>query len=134
MRANFPYHFSTRRNILHERRKHFVCTLCVHITGNRNPFIHPCPYGHVVHRNLVSLSSQTHILLLFGLKRGRLRGLTVACWITDHYHPCSNLGAAISERCFIFDFASLTLVVVRPIWPIMCTNVAVKHQSSCSSP
>ena len=27
--------------------------------------------------------------------RGRLRGLTVACWITDHYHLCSNLGVGI---------------------------------------
>ena len=23
---------------------------------------------------------------------GRFRGLAVACWTTDHYHPCSNLG------------------------------------------
>ena len=38
---------------------------------------------------------------------GRLRGLAVACWTTDHYHPCSNLGVGISEGCFIFDFASL---------------------------
>jgi len=30
---------------------------------------------------------------------GRLRGLTVACWITDRYHPCSNLGVGISEGC-----------------------------------
>ena len=40
-------------------------------------------------------------------KRGRLRGLAVACWTTDHYHPCSNLGVAIYEGCFVFDFASL---------------------------
>jgi len=25
---------------------------------------------------------------------GRPRDLAVACWTTDHYHPCSNLGAA----------------------------------------
>ena len=30
-----------------------------------------------------------------------LRGLAVACWITDHYHPCSILGVGISEGCFI---------------------------------
>ena len=42
-------------------------------------------------------------------------GLTVACWVTDHYHPCSNLGVGISEGCFIFDFASLPLEVARPI-------------------
>ena len=46
---------------------------------------------------------------------GRLRGLAVACWTTDHYHPCSNLGVGISEGCFIFDFASLPLEVARPI-------------------
>ncbi|KAK2162406.1 hypothetical protein LSH36_99g03009 [Paralvinella palmiformis] len=28
---------------------------------------------------------------------GCLRGLAVACWTTDHYHPCSNLGVGISE-------------------------------------
>ena len=49
------------------------------------------------------------------VKRGRLRGLAVACWTTDHYHPCSNLGVGISEGCFIFDFASLPLEVARPI-------------------
>ena len=35
---------------------------------------------------------------------GRLRGLAVACWTTDHYHPCSNPGVAISEGCFVFHF------------------------------
>jgi len=49
------------------------------------------------------------------LRKGRLRGLTVECWITDHYHTCSNLGVGISEGCFIFDFASLPLEVARPI-------------------
>ena len=47
--------------------------------------------------------------------KGRLRGLAVACWTTDHYHPYSNLGVGISEGCFIFDFASLPLEVARPI-------------------
>jgi len=42
---------------------------------------------------------------------GHLRGLAVACWTTDHYHPCSNLGVGISEGCFVFDFASLPLEV-----------------------
>jgi len=46
---------------------------------------------------------------------GRLRGLVVACRTTDHHYPCSNLGVGISEGCFIFDFASLTLKVARPI-------------------
>ncbi|KAK2148732.1 hypothetical protein LSH36_486g06051 [Paralvinella palmiformis] len=43
--------------------------------------------------------------------QGRLRGLAVACWTTDPYYPCSNLGVGISEGCFIFDFASLPLEV-----------------------
>ena len=33
----------------------------------------------------------------------------------SHYHPCLNLGVGISEGCFIFDFASLSLEVARPI-------------------
>ena len=40
---------------------------------------------------------------------GRLRGLTVVCWTTDH-------GVGISEGCFIFDFASLPLEVA---WVIL---------------
>ena len=49
--------------------------------------------------------------------------------VLDH---SSNLGVSISEGCFIFHFASLLLEVARPIWPTMCTKVAVKHQSSLS--
>ena len=59
---------------------------------------------------------------------GRLHGLTVVCWIIDHYHPSLNLGVGISEGCFIFDFASLLLGVTRPICPTMWTKVAVKQQ------
>jgi len=51
--------------------------------------------------------------LIYGT--GRLRGLAVACWTTDHYHPCSNPGMGISEGCFIFHFVSLPLEVARPI-------------------
>ena len=58
---------------------------------------------------------------------GRL-GLTVARWITDHYHPCSNLGVVIPGGCFIFELASLPLEVAQPISPILCIKVAVKHQ------
>jgi len=43
--------------------------------------------------------------------RGRLCDLAVACWTTNDYHPCSNLGVGISEGCFIFDSASLPLEV-----------------------
>ena len=63
----------------------------------------------------------------------RLRGLAVACWTTDHYHRCSNLGVGISEGCFTGDFASLHLKVARPIYPTVCTKVAAKHQSSSST-
>ena len=45
----------------------------------------------------------------------RLRGLAVACWTTDHYQECSNLGLGISEGCLIFDFASLPLELARSI-------------------
>jgi len=53
---------------------------------------------------------------------GRLRRLAVACWTTDHYHPCSDLGVGISEGCFTFDFASLRLEVARLIRPTMRTK------------
>jgi len=46
---------------------------------------------------------------------GRLHGLAVACWTTDHYHPRSNPGVGISEGCFVFHFVSLPLEVARPI-------------------
>ena len=65
-------------------------------------------------------------LILLGCSKGvssftsphyveRLRGLAVACWTTDHYHPCSNLGVGISEGCFVFHFTSFPLEVARPI-------------------
>ena len=38
--------------------------------------------------------------------RWRLRGLAVACWTTDHYQQCSNLGVGRPEGCFVFDFVS----------------------------
>ena len=47
--------------------------------------------------------------------RGCLHGLAVACWTTNHYHPCLKLGVGISEDCFIFDFASLPLEVAQLI-------------------
>ncbi|KAK2150896.1 hypothetical protein LSH36_383g00000 [Paralvinella palmiformis] len=36
--------------------------------------------------------------VMFCLSQGRLRGLAVACWTTDHYHPCSNPGVGIAEE------------------------------------
>ena len=51
----------------------------------------------------------------FETSQGRLRGLAVACWTTDHYHPCSNPDVGISEGCFVFHFVSLPLEVARPI-------------------
>ena len=54
----------------------------------------------------------------------------VARWTIDHYYLSSNLGVDKNEWCFVFDFASLPLDATRPIWPTVCTNVAVKHQSS----
>jgi len=41
-------------------------------------------------------------------KSGRLRGLAVACWTTDHYHPCSNPGVGISECCFVLSLRLIT--------------------------
>ena len=35
--------------------------------------------------------------------------------------------------CFVFDIASLSLKVARPIQPTLCTKVAIKHHSSSDS-
>jgi len=50
--------------------------------------------------------------------------------VIDHYHLSSNHGVGVSEVCFVFDFASLPVEVARPIYPIICTKLAVKNQSS----
>ena len=73
--------------------------------------------------------SISQFTLMYG---GRLHGLAVARWTTDHYHPCSNPGVGISEGCFVFHFVSLPLELAQPIYPTLCTKVAVKHQSSSS--
>ena len=62
-----------------------------------------------------SLPTVCPLYSLYCHNRGRLRGLAVACWTTDHYHPCSNLGVGISEGCFVLDIASLHLEVARPL-------------------
>ena len=58
----------------------------------------------------------------------------VACWITDHYHPCSNLGVGMSEGHFIFDFTSLPLEVAQPIQPTLCTKVAIYFKKVLGHP
>ena len=78
---------------------------------------------------VVQINTLVHASVLM---KGRLRGLAVACWTTDHYHLCSNPGVGISEGCFVFHFVSLPLEGARPIQPALCTKVAVKHQSSSS--
>ena len=96
--------------------------------------------GHITVFTYLVFYHDNVLLLLWhwrpnsNLDIGRLRGLAVACWTTDHYHMSSNLGVGISEGCFIFDFTSLPSEVARPIYPTMCTKVAVKHQSSSSQP
>ena len=65
--------------------------------------------------------------------KGASVSLVVACWTTDHYHPCSNPDVGISEACFVFHFVSLPLEVARPILPTLCTKVAVKRQSSSAT-
>ena len=61
------------------------------------------------------LNSENDALFHFHPTPGRLHGLAVACWTTDHYHPCLNPGVGISEGCFVFHFVSLPLEVARPI-------------------
>ena len=60
----------------------------------------------------------------------RLRGLAVACWTTDHYHPCSNLGWAYLK--VVSSFTS-PHYLWRSLGPFSLPKVAVKHQSSSSS-
>jgi len=69
----------------------------------------------LVYNILITFKKNVDILVLVYLGGGGLRGLVVACWTTDHNHPCSNLGVGISEGCFNFDFATLHLEVARPI-------------------
>jgi len=54
----------------------------------------------------------------------------ISRWITDHYHLSLNLDVGISERCLSFHFVSLPLEVARPIYPTMCTNLAVQSLSA----
>ena len=68
-----------------------------------------------VHMKMIVVSVRDTDVLLLLIAGGRLRGLAVACWTTDHYHPCSNPGVGISEGCFVFHFVSLPLEVGRPI-------------------
>jgi len=42
---------------------------------------------------------------------GCLGSLAVACWTTDHYHPCSNLGVGLSIITFGGRSAHLTYLV-----------------------
>ena len=92
---------------------HVLCICCTII------------YISIIHLSLKLLSSITQTVNDFSLcyqfqynyisHSGRLRGLAVACWTTDHYHPCSNPGVGISEGGFVFHFVSLHLEVARPI-------------------
>ena len=41
--------------------------------------------------------------------QGRLHGLAVACWTTDHHHVCLNPGVGISEGYFAFGGRSAHL-------------------------
>ena len=68
----------------------------------------------VSNSRLPLVTDATHFARL-GLLLGRVHGLAVACWTTDHYHPCSNPGVGISEGCLVFHFVSLPLEVARPI-------------------
>ena len=54
-------------------------------------------------RDMFRYQSQHLIIIdtVHQFQTGRLRGLAVACWTTDHYHPCSNTGVGISEGCFV---------------------------------
>ncbi|KAK2145704.1 hypothetical protein LSH36_662g04064 [Paralvinella palmiformis] len=70
--------------------------------GNLSPFLAHCDMTSYLHVGVTEIPHDMDIC-------GRLRGLAVACWTTDHYHLCSNPGVDISEGCFIFDFASLPL-------------------------
>ncbi|KAK2162424.1 hypothetical protein LSH36_99g07034 [Paralvinella palmiformis] len=47
-------------------------------------------------------------------KNGRLRGLAVACWTTDHCHPCLNLSVGLSEGLVFLSFRSETKRALLP--------------------
>jgi len=46
---------------------------------------------YILNANILQLAL-IHTFVHQGVTLGRLRGLAVASWTTDHYHPCSNLG------------------------------------------
>ena len=74
---------------------------CCGFKSSSHPLLWDLFPRELTHRWLVlRLNNSTHIDLC-----GRLRGLTVASWITDHYHLSLNLDMGISEGCFIFYFA-----------------------------
>ena len=60
--------------------------------------------------------------------RGRSMTYLVVQLVTDLQYMNSNPGLAMSERCFFYQFASLSREVARPIYNTMCTKVAVKQQ------
>jgi len=65
------------------------------------------------HNKVTKLSTQTHI-------------------VTDIKYLSSKLVVGMSEKCLIFDFASLPLELARLIEPTLCTNLAIYHQTFIS--
>ena len=77
------------------------CKVVILITNSSNRLI-KCG-SKLVEMSMIGINAGR----VFSTSGRRLRRLAVACWTTDHYHPCSNLGVGISKGCFIFHFASL---------------------------
>ena len=86
----------------------------------------------VAFKRLETSSSNLLIYWTFIVFVRCLCGLTGSALDHISLPPSSNLGMGISTGCFIFDFTSLPLEVAWPIYPTMCTKVAVKYQSSSS--
>ena len=83
----------------------------------------------------LSLSLSLSLSLCVFVCVGGIRGLAVACWTTDHYHPCSNLGVGISEGCFIFDKGGrktpiIIVIITTPLSHSVCVCVCVIYQPS----
>ena len=55
------------------------------------------------------------VFCIYFIQSGSLRGLAVACWTTDHYHPCSNIGVGISEGCFVITLGGRSAHLAYPV-------------------
>ena len=103
--------FSCLHLVFYHCDRYYFIMVINHVIVRRAPaytHTHTHTHGEREDRVCSHMFSLFHDTLFLG-DWGRLRGIAVACWTTDHYDACSNFGVGISEGCFIFNFASLPI-------------------------